>query len=176
MSEPRLTQTILKRLIKYNPKTGVFVWLPRPGNQRWNTRYAGKVAGFDWSPNDSVTYRSIRIFDWPFLGHRLAVLYMTGSWPKDRVDHRDLNGTNNRWRNLREANASQNSANTRRLSARNKTGYRGVSICPRSNKFRANIKLNGRQTHLGHFTTAKAAYAAYCAAAREKSGEFARLP
>ena len=50
--------------------------------------------------------------------HRLAWVYMKGDdQPMPRIDHRDLDGTNNAWDNLRAATGSQNMANSVRRSA-----------------------------------------------------------
>lgn len=173
MSAPQLTQTALKALIVYDPETGVFTWLPREGRRAWNTRYAGKVAGFDWKCGANVTYRSIRIHDWPFLGHRLAWLYMTGEWPTDGVDHIDLDGRNNRWVNLREASKAQNSHNTRAPKT-NTTGFKGVSLHKQTGRYRAYICAAGRQIWLGYHDTPEAAHAAYSRAVQDLRGEFGR--
>ena len=44
-----------------------------------------------------------------YRAHRLAFLYMKGYIPK-LIDHKDRNGLNNKWNNLREANKSTNGA------------------------------------------------------------------
>jgi hypothetical protein len=172
---PHLDQETLTRLLDYDPETGIFRWRERTDVRKaWNTRYAGKIAGFDWNvPNSNVTYRSIRIFDWPFLGHRLAWLYMTGEWPTHGVDHRDMDGLNNRWGNLRSATKAQNAANTKILRT-NTTGFKGVSLS-KNGRYRATIKINDRQKWLGYFDTPEEAHAAYCRAALERSGQYARF-
>lgn len=171
---PELTQALLISLLHYDPETGVFTWRARDAATRgWNARYAGKVAGFDWSPNGKTFYRSIRIFDWPFLGHRLAVLYMTGSWPERDVDHRDLDGLNNRWTNLRPASKSQNGAN-RGASAVSRSGMKGVTFDARACRWRATIGVMGQQKWLGSFSTPEEAQTAYADAATKYFGEFAR--
>ena len=171
MKMPILDQMMLKRVLRYSRKTGLFIWRERSDvRPQWNGRYAGQVAGFPWSPDGGKnTYISIRIFDWPFLAHRLAVLYVTGEWPENDVDHRDLDGQNNRWRNLRQATKAQNGAN-RGPSVLNKTGFKGVSLCQKSGRFRASI----RGKHLGTRSTAKGAAALYDAAAKVHFGSFAR--
>lgn len=172
MSAPFIDQASLKMLLDYDLGTGVFIWRERSSPAHWNSRYAGKTAGSDWNVGN-VAYRVIRIFDWPFLGHRLAWLYVTGNWPEHGIDHKDLNGLNNRWDNLRAATKTQNSGNTR-LSRSNKTGFKGVSVDRKTGKYRANISIFGRQTYLGMFVSAEAAHAAYAAAAKAHYGEFAR--
>lgn len=169
---PTLTQDLLKSLLVYDPATGAFTWLKRPGRTAWNTRYAGKLAGYDWRIG-KLTYRCIRLFDWPFMAHRLAVLYMTGQWPPQDVDHRDTDGLNNRWSNLRLATKVDNAGNTG-VKKSNKTGLKGVSRSS-SGRFRANISIDGRQTCLGTFATPEAAHEAYKRAALRKYAEFARF-
>ncbi len=170
---PNLTQDQLQALLHYCPETGVFTWKHRPaGSKQWNTRYAGKAAGFDWTLG-TATYRSIRIFDWPFLGHRLAWFYMTGGWPA-LVDHRDNDGLNNRWGNLREATKAQNACNSR-IPKTNSTGFKGVSQVKKTGRYRAYITHDGKQINLGHFASIEEAHSAYARASRGARGEFARL-
>jgi hypothetical protein len=106
------------------------------------------------------------------LGNRLAWLYVTGEWPRAGVDHRDGDPTNDRWANLRLATQQQNNRNARK-PRHNTTGLKGAYRC--RDKFRASISVNDRAVHLGVFDTAEAAHAAYCAAAVQYGGEFARF-
>lgn len=173
MSAPDLDQPTLHRLMTYDPLAGEFTWRARDDvPQGWNTRYAGKRCGYDWRASDTLTYRCIRIFDWPFLGHRLAHLYMLGSWPSVTIDHRDLNGLNNRWENLRPATKGQNAANTP-APRTSSTGVKGVGRAPKG-RFRAYITINRRQVWLGYHQTIEAAAAAFRAAALTRYGEFER--
>jgi hypothetical protein len=172
--KPDLTQAVLRALLDYDPTTGLFTWKWRDDvRPQWNGRYAGKEAGYDWTAGPNVTYRSIRIFDWPFLAHRLAFLYVTGEWPPDAVDHMDMDGLNNRWSNLRPATKEQNAANTR-ATRNNRTGFKGVSPSP-NGKYRATIHVDGKQRWLGTYATAEEAHTAYAQAAVAKSGLYARL-
>jgi hypothetical protein len=172
MSAPALDQGTIRRLLHYDPTTGAFTWLHRAeGPKRWNTRYAGKPAGYAWSPpNSQVTYRAIRVFDWPFLAHRLAWLYMTGEWPDAEVDHEDLDGLNNRWSNLRQATKAQNGAN-RVANKRSKTGVKGVSP---SNTPGHLYRISFKGKHLGYCDDLNAGSAVYESAARAEFGEFVR--
>lgn len=92
----------------------------------------------------------------------------------EEVDHKDLNPLNNCRDNLRVATRSQQEHN-KRMKPNNKSGYRGVRFSHGSGRWVANIRLGGPSLHLGTFDTPEAAYAAYCKAAREHFGEFARL-
>lgn len=174
MKKPALDQATLKRMLDYDPETGVFTWKHRPElRPQWNGRYAGKAAGYAREATGGNLYWSVRIFDWPFHAGPLAWLYMTGEWPAALVDHADNDGLNNRWGNLREADRSQNAANAR-LPKNNTSGLKGACLCKKTGRWRATIRLNGKQAHLGNFTSPEEAHAAYMAAARVRSGEYAR--
>lgn len=90
------------------------------------------------------------------------------------VDHREPPETlDNRRSNLRLANRSQNMHN-RRINRNNTTGFKGVSFNKPYGKYAANISTNGNARCLGYFDEAEDAYAAYCKAAAEEHGDFAR--
>lgn len=71
---------------------------------------AGSIAG---TPHGEG-YVLIGIYGEQYLAHRLAFLYMTGAWPKGKLDHRDRVRNNNVWGNLRPATNSQNGINSTR--------------------------------------------------------------
>lgn len=85
-------------------------------------------------------------------------------------DHINGDTLDNRRSNLRPATASQNSMNRRRRKD-NTSGMRGVRQY-HSGKWVARIGIGGKLKHLGYFTTAEEAYAAYGKAAIELHGEF----
>jgi hypothetical protein len=101
--------------------------------------------------------------------HRVIMSAATGIG----VDHKDGDGLNNRRVNMRIASHAQNMRN-RRKQANNKTGFKGVSLHSASGSWRASIKKNRKQLHLGYFTTPEQAHAAYREAAAKLHGEFAR--
>jgi hypothetical protein len=154
-----ITAERLRSLLSYNPETGIFTWRVRRGRI-----LAGTVTGGIGSHG----YVEIRVDYRLYLAHRLAWLYMTGEWPKETIDHRDLDRTNNRWRNLREATFGQNNTNRR---ARGAQGLKGVTKNRRA--YVAQIQVAGRNRYLGSFATPEAAHAAYVAAS-SAHGEFAR--
>lgn len=63
--------------------------------------------------------------------------------------------------NCRWATRNIQQRNTRAIYSTNKTGYRGVCIDGRNNKFLTVIKVSGKQKYLGHFKTAIEAGYAY---------------
>ena len=159
----RPTQERLKKLLHYDPETGVFTWkVKRPG------RSVGDVAGSVGTKG----HRRIYLDNVQYKAHHLAWLYMTGEWPEDQVDHKDVDPDNNRWENLRAATNQQNCCN--RVHP-NPSGLKGVSWKRRNRKWVAQIGVDGKRIHLGLFDSAEAAHAAYCAAAERLHGEFANL-
>ena len=165
-----LTQARLKALLDYDPDTGVFTWRERAdGPPQWNTRFSGTMAGSNLV-RASTSYRQIRISPRVYSAHRLAWLWMTGYWPKC-IDHRDCDGLDNRWDNLRECTRRENQGN-RRVNSNNSVGIKGVYR--HGHKYSARISIGGVSKHLGTFETAEAAHAAYFQKAVEVFGEFAR--
>lgn len=75
---------------------------------------------------------------------------------------------------LRVCTPSQNRQNTV-LRSNNACGLKGVSWDNHGNNWRAVIKVDGKQVHLGKFPSKEAAHAAYCAAAAKHFGEFANF-
>lgn len=98
------SQFRLKQLLDYDAATGVFTWkVNRHGPAKAGTRAGTERQG----------YRHISVSGVKQSEHRWAFLWMTGQIPSS-IDHRDGEGTNNRWSNLREATHSENMVNFRR--------------------------------------------------------------
>ena len=164
----------VRSILDYDPATGDFIWRKRifaaaKASNIWNARFAGTVAG----TLNNRGYKTIMIGAKRYYAHRIAWLWMTGEWPRC-VDHRDLNCSNNRWCNLRDAKISSNNQANRRAQSNNKSGLKGAHWFKRDGRWRSEIGHDGRSIHLGYFDTAEEAHAAYASAALELFGEFAR--
>lgn len=156
---------IVNNYIAYNPVTGLFFWkLPR-GRAK-----AGDRAGYFATDQG---YRYIRISGEAIAEHRLAFLMMTGNAPNGWVDHKNGIVSDNRWLNLRDCTPSQNQFN-RKASKANKSGIKGVTWDPLRSKWRARIRLYGKEFHLGRFNTLESASKAYEKAAKSAHGDFFR--
>lgn len=158
-----LTQECVRKLFDYDADAGRLIWKTSPRAKVRVGDEAGCVDG---------RYVRVQVMGRRYCAHHIAWLWMTGEWPKQQIDHKDRNSTNNAWSNLRVASPSQNAAN-RAVRAGNKCGLKGAYRLP-NGKFSASIKKDGRSKNLGQFETAEAAHGAYCAAARRAFGEFAR--
>lgn len=92
------------------------------------------------------------------------------------VDHKNMNGLDNRKNNLRLCNRSQNRMNTLKPCNSKSSKYKGIHKCSsKKNPWRSQIRLNGKIYHLGCFKTKKEAALAYNKAAKKLFKEYANL-
>lgn len=141
----------LYRRLRYDEERGVLV--------RRKGKNAGKDAGY---PHDgyirlgfsgSAGHRDL-------LAHRVIWAMKTGAWPVDRIDHRDGDGMNNRWGNLRPATMPQQMQN-KGLYKNGKSGLTGASFHKRIGKWQSYINVDKKRRYLGYFDTAEEAHAAH---------------
>ncbi len=164
MAAAILTQDELKSQLHYNPDTGIFTWLKSS-----NQIKIGSIAG----SHNSNGHLQIKIFGKLTLAHRLAFLYMTGSLPKECVDHINCVRDDNRWCNLREATKQQNTYNNL-MRKSNTTGATGVYYCKRDKKFIARCGANGKRHVIGYFDDFESAKIARIEFAKANHGDFYR--
>mgnify|MGYP003660542452 CR=1 FL=1 len=150
----------LRAILSYDPDTGVFTWLANRGRA-----YVGNAAG----TRRPDGYIIIGLNGKPYRAHRLAWLYVYGKFPQE-IDHINGDPSDNRLANLRSATRAQNVANTRKKT---NSGNLLKGVTPTKNgRFRAQIRIQGKNTYLGAFVTEQDAHAAYCAAAEKQFGAF----
>lgn len=99
--------------------------------------------------------------------HRLIVPIKKG----ERIDHKNGNPLDNQKSNLRIVNASQNAMNYK-IPSNNTSGVRGVIFDKACNKWRAEIKINGKSIYLGRYIQLEAAIAARKEAEEKYFGEY----
>ncbi len=132
-------------------------WFIRTKALSHSTKVGERAASIVTPSRNRSSYRHIEFSD-KDLGrralheHHIAWYFMVGEWPTFEIDHRDQDGLNNRWENLRPADASQQQLNSN-LRSDNKTGVKGVWWDRAQNRFRAQISVNGKLIQLGGFPT-----------------------
>lgn len=90
------------------------------------------------------------------------------------VDHKDRNGLNNQFDNLRPATPAGQSCN-RGKRIDNKSGYAGVSWNKWNGKWKAEIRINNTRKHLGYFDDPAVAAKVRDEYALKHGGEFVVL-
>jgi hypothetical protein len=160
--EASLFHERILEVLEYNQETGAFTWKVSPMGRIKIGQQAGSI--------NTNGHRQIRIDGMYFLAHRLVWFYVKKVWPSEEIDHIDLDKDNNSFRNLREANRSENCRN--RSPNTNTSGYKGV-IWHRG-QWQAQIKHQGKCLHLGGFDDPATAHEAYKAASKELHGAFGR--
>lgn len=160
-----ITQDYLKSILEYDPETGLFKWIKaRPKIK------VGDIAG----GLDDAGYIRINIDGLKYRAHRLAIFYMTGEWPPDHTDHKDLNRANNKWDNIRVATRTENFGNQTKYKS-NKSGIKGVCWDRDANKWLAQIQINNKKIKLGRYSNIDDAAEAYKDAAEKYFKEYARI-
>lgn len=118
-------------------------------------------------------YRAIIFKRKWYLAHRLVWLYHHGFLPP-MLDHIDGDKLNNHIDNLRVATPVQNQQN-KRISKNNKTGVKGISICPKTKKWKCQITVNKKIIYLGVYDDFGEAVNVINDARIEAHGNFARF-
>lgn len=145
----------IAKLVRYDAETGAF------------TALDGRPLG----ARQSRGYINISIGGHKALAHRLAWFSMTGQDPS-HIDHINRVRVDNRWSNLRQADAGLNQCN-RSVARNNTSGVPGVALDRHGRKWQAYIKRFGKRVHLGVFEVFDDAVAARKAAEARVFGEFA---
>jgi|HubBroStandDraft_6_1064221.scaffolds.fasta_scaffold04429_5 hypothetical protein len=160
-----LTQDALRRIIDYDPDTGIFTWRIQARPQT----SVGSRAGY---PKEHG-YRVIGIGQREYYEHRLAWLYTVGTWPRAQIDHINMDRADNRWVNLREATQGENHRN-KRAYKNNTSGFKGVFFHKPTAKYLGIVTRDGVSYSTRYFAEPEQANAAVCALRQRVHGEFTR--
>lgn len=150
MTVTPITASLVRELFNYNKRTGNLYWR--------NTFLAGQVSA-RMRPRPKagdcvkirklkIGYAYISIFGNVCLVHRVIWLHQTGELPPRGkvIDHKDHNGFNNCWRNLRIATHAQNCCN--QIRSPGKSGFLGVRWhAQRNNRWSASVQHEGKIYH-----------------------------
>ena len=145
--ENALTYELVHEYFHYDLDTGNFI----AARKNCKRIFLGDSVG----TIDKKGYHVIQFRGKVYKAHRMAYLYMTGSWPENVIDH--INGirSDNRWCNLRDATHGQNRTYSK-LTKNNTSGKSGVSkrTYPSGKVvWGARINIVGKETHLGFFSS-----------------------
>jgi len=140
---------------EYLPDSGDFKWKERPQShfkraadfKGFNATHAGKGAGC----LDKKGYMGVGLLGKRMLVHRLVWLMFYGEMP-ECIDH--INGirSDQRIANLRNVSVAENNRNRAGVHHR-PDGVNGVYWCHHHQKYRARLKVNGRDIHIGYFNS-----------------------
>jgi hypothetical protein len=145
---------VLRKLLDYDPETGVMTWRHRPFSEfpskqsakTWHTRYCGKPAFTSLSNG----YLQGTIYGVRRSAHRVVWAIYYGRWPEKHIDHINGNKADNRISNLREVTNQQNQQNAP-LRKDSTSGVTGVTRARREQRWVAEIYADGRKVCLGYF-------------------------
>jgi HNH endonuclease len=142
----------VREALNYDPDTGLFTW--RISTNR--RIVVGSVAG---TPRNG--YVTIKLDGTQYAAHRLAWLHVHGEIPDMDIDHKNGITIDNRLTNLRPATRSTNNRNRHVARSDSLIGVMGVGKGRRPGTYRARIKGDGGEIHLGTFSSIEAASEAY---------------
>lgn len=149
--------------LSYCQESGVFTWIDV---SKYHSQLNGEIAGCEVDG-----YIVIKIDGIPFKAHRLAWYFVTGEQPV-MIDHKNGNGLDNRFLNLRDCDHSGNAKNHGKTI--NGSGLPcGVRLI-KSGKYQARITCDGNLMSLGAFDTAEQAESVYKEKRAELFKEFNR--
>lgn len=143
--------------IKVDPPLEPFVKSLRLG--------VGKPSSTKWL----YAYHRIHGFKKKVQLHRLLI----GAFEGEIVDHINGDTLDNRLRNLRICTNAENIRNSKRRASSG-SQFKGVSRIKGTDRWRAQIMVNGQKMNLGSFRDAESAARRYDVKARELHGEFAK--
>lgn len=143
-------------------EAGLLVWRNRPihhfkhqhAQRTFNSRFAGTRAGTDMLSNIGVRAKRKVVVNRLQIAEHWIIWVMSGKTydPTMELDHINRDPWDNRISNLRLATSSQNNMNMG-MPSHNTSGFRGVGWHTRDLVWRATIQVNGKQIHLGSFST-----------------------
>lgn len=147
----------LKSVLDYDEETGDFTWKPRIESDfstkcqfvSWSNRFAGKKAGTIVTKKRK-SYLKINLGGKNYYAHRIAYAILNDCWPENEIDHINGNSLDNSKTNLRQVTRKENCRNVS-LIPNSTSGYCGVNWHEPSGKWRARVKIDGKENYIGLF-------------------------
>ena len=157
---------LCKSLFIYNKDNGKLYW----ENPAYNCK---RLKGKEVGTVDKSGYLAMMVKKKNYKVHQICFLMHHKYKPK-MIDH--INGIkqDNRISNIRECTSSENGQNRTQLSKNNTSGYKGICLCKRSNKWNATILYKGVRKSLGYYENKEDAATAYNNACEKYYKDFGR--
>lgn len=132
----------LRTYVRYDADTGELIRLSTGRPVGVSVKPRGGHRAF----NIYVEKKQVTVFV-----HRAVWALVHGSWPKHQIDHIDRDPSNNRVENLRDVPGGVNQMNREAIG---EVPYYGVRFRPHTGKYEARVKKDGKQYHVGSFSSA----------------------
>lgn len=166
---------VIRTYLHYNTKTGEIKFAID-----YKNRKKGSIADIDKNKYLCVSfYYNKKVL--LVASHHIAWFLNKGKWPTHLIDHKDGNGKNNKWSNLRKGDSLKNGAN-RKTRFDNSSGEKGIYLVEAIRKsgkiykrWVAEIKVKGKNIRLGYFKTLEEAKYIRDKAEKEYFGEWSYL-
>ena len=148
----QITRRELKKWVRYDPSTGEMHRVRKVVSKTGRFMTIDKLI----TGTNNRGYLWVKLFEYMYLVHRLAFLYVTGKHPQGEVDH--INGIrlDNRWENLRDCDSAAQSRN-QGVRSDSTSGVRGVTYSKNARKWVVRISQDGNRMSLGNFKSFKEA-------------------
>lgn len=152
-----LTQERALEVFSYSPETGELRRKIKTGKC-----LAGSLVDSKTKLGGKIEYYRVGVDGKNYLAHLIIWLIQTGSFPGkgQLVDHKNQNGLDNRWDNLRLSNQTLNQHNQSNASINSKLGVLGVIRHPKGG-YGASITVQSKHINLGRYATPEEAKLAY---------------
>ena len=139
-----LTQDLIAKVLKYDPISGTLVWISNLHSKRVvpGSRAGCLVKG--------TGYRTISLFGRSYPEHILIWFIYYGVWPSGQIDHENQVRDDNRISNLRDITKAENARNRSR-NPHSKLGEHGIWFNSRTNRYVAEITMNGKKVYQKSF-------------------------
>eukprot|EP01034_Spumella_vulgaris_P038499 gene38499-47544_t len=154
-----LAPSLLRELLHYDAASGALTW---------KVAISSRVKSGDTAysePNRGYFY--VRIFTAKYPAHRIAWAIAMGEYPVGEIDHINGHRSDNRLSNLRDVSHQTNNEN-RRLPNPGKISCKllGATYDEAADSWKAQISKGGKNIHIGRYSSAEEAHAAYLDAKR----------
>lgn len=143
-SKVDLTQELIAKVLKYDGITGHLIWVSNLHSKRAIPfSRAGSLV-------TKTGYRNISLFGKTYLEHQLIWFICNGVWPSGQIDHINQIRDDNRIDNLRDVSKADNARNRSR-NPNSKLGEHGIWYNIRTQKYVAEITINGKKVYQKSF-------------------------